>query len=310
MIRQLLLGSILVFRGLAVGGLAFAGLPALAAIDQNCPTKPLTILLTNDDGFDKPGIRALRTALTKAGHQVTLVGPAANASGSGASITLAPIAVTQPEPGVYAVAGSPATAVILAVTAIYSQDTPPDLVISGINEGANLGPATPISGTVGAAIAAIQALEPPLPAIAVSTDLIAKEPTDPANLAHFERISAFIAKLVAQLQIRKCQSGWLLPEGIALNLNYPPLEPRKLKGIQLLKQGQSGYFRIGYQRSKDNPDSFLPLFAKRTPTNDSVDADTTAYNQGYITIVPIDGDYTADARARSALRPMLERLSP
>lgn len=300
MLRQLLIGLLM------AGWLS----PALAAIDSSCPTKPLAILLTNDDGFDKPGIRALRTALGKAGHRVTLVGPAANASGSGASITFAPVAVAQPEPGVYSVAGSPATAVILAVTAIYIQDAPPDLVISGINEGANLGPATPISGTVGAAIAAIQALETALPAIAVSTDLIAREPTDPINLAHFDRVAAFVAKLVAQLQVRQCQTGWLLPEGIALNLNYPPVEPRKLKGVQVLKQGQSHYFSISYQRSKDNPDSFLPVMAKRTPKNDSADADTTAYNQGYITIVPLDGDYTADARARTLLRPMLERLSP
>jgi len=299
-------------RQLLVGLLVTAWLvPALAAADSSCAAKPLSILLTNDDGFDKPGIRALRTALGKAGHRVILAGPAVNASGSSASVTFAPIAVTQPEPGVHAIAGSPATAVILAATALFSRDDPPDIVISGINEGANLGPATPISGTVGAAIAAILALEPSPPAIAVSTDRIAKDAADPVNIAHFDHVASFVARLVTQLQVRSCQTGWLLPEGMALNVNYPPLEPRQVKGLQVLKQGRKPYFSISYERSKDDPNTFLPVMAKRAPKDDSPDADTTAYNQGFITVVPLDGDYTADARARSLLRPLtLERLAP
>jgi 3-phytase/alkaline phosphatase D/5'-nucleotidase len=98
---------------------------------------------------------------------------------------------------------------------------------------------------------------------------------------------------------------------MALNVNYPPLEPRKVKGLQVLKQGRSHYFSVSYERSKDDPQTFLPVMAKRAPKDDSPDADTTAYNQGFITVVPLDGDYTADARERSLLRPLtLERLAP
>jgi 5'/3'-nucleotidase SurE len=202
------------------------------------------------------------------------------------------------------VAGSPATTVILGVTGIFGADSPPDLIVSGTNEGANLGPATPISGTVGATIAAIQTLAEPIPAIAVSTNLIAaeEEPDSPANTEHFRQVGDFVARLVERLQRGGCGCGnELLPGGIALNVNYPPLAPEEVKGVKLRVQGQAPFFAISFQPVA--PGLFAPGFGPVDPENDVPRSDTKAFNEGYITIVPIDGDYTADqGRLRWRLR--------
>jgi 5'/3'-nucleotidase SurE len=131
-----------------------------------CEPEALNILLTNDDGYDSIGIVALHRALQNAGHRVTRVAPNRNYSGSSTSLTLdlikAPQVPNQEFTRIFAVSGSPATSVLLGATALFTADQPAQLVISGINDGANLGPATPTSGTVGAAIAAIKLLNPAL----------------------------------------------------------------------------------------------------------------------------------------------------
>ena len=180
-------------------------------LSVTCDTR-LEILLSNDDGFDKPGIVALQHALSKAKHRVVLAAPAKNASGSSASITFAPVAVRQVATNTYAISASPATSVVLAVSALYPPGSPPDLVISGINKGANLGPATSISGTVGATTAAIQIIDPPIPAIAISTDPLGPNFSEEENTEHLQRISAFIVNLVDRLKQEQCKSSLLLPK--------------------------------------------------------------------------------------------------
>ena len=93
-----------------------AAAPAPAA---DCTAEPLDILLTNDDGFETGGIRALYTALSASGHRVKLIAPNVNFSGSSASLTLSKISVTTDanDANIHAVEGSPATTVLLGVTA-------------------------------------------------------------------------------------------------------------------------------------------------------------------------------------------------
>ncbi|MDH4063715.1 MAG: 5'/3'-nucleotidase SurE, partial [Acidobacteriota bacterium] len=104
-----------------------------------------------------PGIRALLDSLRAEGHDVTLVAPATNQSGTSAALTLGVVSVTPDptDPGIFAVGGTPATSVLLGVTGILGPGRRPDLIVSGTNDGANLGPATVISGTVGATIVAL-----------------------------------------------------------------------------------------------------------------------------------------------------------
>ena len=282
---------------------------AVRGAGASCAPEPLDILLTNDDGYRAPGVTALLGALKQAGHRVTLVAPAVNYSGASTSFTFGPINVTNPEPGVHAVEASPATAVILGVTGIFGRETPPDIVISGINKGQNLGPVTPISGTVGAAVAALQSIRPPVPAIAVSTQLVerAAAPDSPANVVHYENIAAFIVRLVARLQ-GGCDAGALLPPGVALNINYPPLKPEEIKGIHHAVQGRSPYF--DFALIQDAQGVYQPRYEEVTPRQDVDDADTVPFYQGFITIVPIDGDYTAPDPAQEAVRKAIGNTPP
>ena len=278
---------------------------------EKCSKPSLDILLTNDDGYGKPGIRALHQVFKTAGHRVILAAPAGNTSGSSTSVTFAPIKVAEAEPGIYAIEASPASAVVLGVNNFFPH-SPPDLVISGINKGANLGPATPVSGTVGATIAALLLIQPAIPAIAVSTDPFL--PTSgsgteqQADLDHLEQVARFILKLVSRLQIQACGGAALLPPGLALNINYPPIPPADIKGVKLTHQSGLPTFSLSYSPSEKNPGLFAPRFADLPPTLTGDEGDTHAYHQGYITIVPIDGNYTLDDRGTLKIGPLLEGL--
>lgn len=313
------------FRALLVIGLLLSssgyGEPA---VDTTCKKPALDILLTNDDGFDKPGIRALHKVFKQAGHRVVLAAPDKNASGSSTSVTFAAVKVTQAEPDVYAIAGSPATTVLLGASAFFPDD-PPDLVISGINQGANLGPATPVSGTVGATIAAILIAQPAIAAIAVSTDPFviennqqldreatgaSDEANKKADLEHLDRVAGFILALVGNLQTRHCDGSALLPPKMALNVNYPPIPQQDIKGVQLLDQGKAPLFSLSYAPSEKDPGIYLPRFTILPPVLNSKDGDTGAFHDGYITVVAIDGDYTASPASKAKIAPALANLRP
>lgn len=262
---------------------------------DSCQQQPLDILLTNDDGYQTPAIRALHRALAADGHKVKRIAPSRNFSGSSASITFGEVSATrvhEEELEVYAVTGSPGATVLLGATAIFPEGDL-DLVISGINEGANLGPGTLMSGTVGATTVAAHALDKPIPAIAISTDLV-NEPADTTeNLNHYQEVSAFMVKLVRSLQLNACASGkGLLPEKTTLNINYPPLPKEALKGVKLARQGQENYFSLGFV--KTDGDIYSTTFNKVELSADIRNSDTLLFNQGYITIVPLDG--IVDAR--------------
>lgn len=141
------------------------------------PTGPLMVLVTNDDGVGAPGIDAVTKALENVdGVQVEIVAPATNQSGTGGKRSASPPsaqpATTASGTAATAVAGYPADAVAHALDVMHVE---PDLVVSGINAGQNLGPVTAASGTVGAAEAAASA---GIPALAASQGLGAKPAYD------------------------------------------------------------------------------------------------------------------------------------
>lgn len=175
----------------------------------------LRILLTNDDGWEAPGIRALQTALREASHSVVVVAPAGNQSGASARISPSgSLTVEQPDGhnDVWAVAGSPADAVIFGLSHAMA-DAAPDLVVSGANAGANAGQAVHFSGTVGAAVCATSF---GVPAVAVSTDMAWDHKPQGAD---FDRT----ARLVVALLEWGAPSD-LVPAGVVLNVNVPSAE--------------------------------------------------------------------------------------
>ncbi len=186
--------------------------------DDSISPDKIQILVTNDDGYDAPGIDAIVEGLRGIeGVQVTVVAPATNQSGKGSAVTGGELKATSVKTRsgykAKAVEGTPADTIVWAIDQKGISFTP-DLVISGINAGANMGPAIELSGTVGAARAAVQR---GIPALAVSQGPL-KEPFDfPSGvtwaLAWFNdnRVSiengTMPKNTVANLNIPTCPSG-------------------------------------------------------------------------------------------------------
>lgn len=180
--------------------------------------KTIEILVTNDDGYDAAGIDAVVEGLRALpGVRVTVVAPATNQSGTGSSVTDGPLTVTDGMTksgfGVKAVTGTPADTIIWAIDQKGISFTP-DLVVSGINAGANMGPAVELSGTVGAARAAVQR---GIPALAASQGPLTAPFDFPSGvkqvIAWFEANRAAIADgsmqrtMVSNLNIPTCATG-------------------------------------------------------------------------------------------------------
>ncbi len=288
-------------------GLVVASISLRAAAMAACADPSLDVLLTNDDGFDRPGIQALRTALAAAGERVTLVAPAHDSSGTSTSVTVSkPIAVRKVEEGVYSVDATPATAVLWATHEVFPEGKAPALVVSGTNEGANVGAATPASGTVGATIAAITLLPRAVPGIAFSTNLMEKDALSEANRKHFADVAAFAARLVKALAEQACGKP-LLPSRIALNVNYPGKPPEGIRGVKLARQGRKLFADISFRSTE--PGVYVPVFAPSTGDEDRPDSDAVLLAQGYVTISVLDGDYSVDPGA-AGLSAVLKRLVP
>jgi len=187
----------------------------------------MKVLLTNDDGVNAPGLWALAGELMQAAD-VLIVAPDREQSGVGTSITLhQPLRVRPAKaaiPGVeaYSIEGTPADSVIVGAKMLWPDAV--DLVISGINEGPNLGRDVLVSGTVGAAL---QAHNCGLPAIAMSVAAVAD--------IHFE-VAASLAALLA----RQFDAG-RLPSSTVLNTNLPNLPVAEIEGIDITLLGDSGY---------------------------------------------------------------------
>ncbi|MET1038806.1 MAG: 5'/3'-nucleotidase SurE [Aeromicrobium sp.] len=160
---------------------------------QSTPVSgPLSILLVNDDGWNAPGITALYDLLVADGHEVTLVAPLENQSGRSMATGSDPLEVTRPagtEPK-YAVDGTPVDALTIGLLGILKDD-PPDVVLSGVNTGANVAGNTNYSGTVGAAAAAA---EKGFPALAISADV-----GGPTAEGDYDDAALIVADLVERL---------------------------------------------------------------------------------------------------------------
>ena len=189
--------------------------------------KPFHVMLVNDDGVDAPGIAALATVLAAdPAYRLTVVAPTEQQSGKGHALVIRDeIAVVSHEPvagaPTWSVGATPASVVRLGLSALLLDD-PPDLVISGINKGENVGRIHWYSGTVGGAREAVMA---GTPAVAFSLQL---DWTDPKP--DFETAARLSKPIVDSIR------RFGLPEGVYLNVNIP-LDPKGVKGYRLCRQG-------------------------------------------------------------------------
>jgi 5'-nucleotidase len=184
-----------------------------------------------------------------------------------------------------------------------------DLIVSGINNGTNLGPVAQFSGTIGATIAAITKIGANTPGIAVSM------PEHPVN-ATVDDAAAFVVTLVGQLADNL--GRWhdtLLPAGVALSINYPDLAFDDLTGVKLTVQGRLDLVGPGTNRvfraQLIDPTHMLFVPTRVEKPTDDVEvpnADTTAFAQGFITITPVAADDTTRETARQQVQRLLRHI--
>ena len=238
-----------------------------------------SILVTNDDGYDAPGILALASAMRQLG-EVEIVAPATNQSQSGHKITLfqdLPYARHRLDGGIPAVAlgGSPADCIAVAMLGL-AQETP-NIVVSGINRGENMGQDMTYSGTV---TAALEATIHGLPAVAFSLSIANGERHEYYQVA---------AEIAARIVKRVLEQG--LPPFTILNVNVPGVDSiDELRGIRLTRQG----VRIYRDSLREVDDGVLRVEGDPpTAITDELGTDVWAVHRNYVSVTPVHLDMTA-----------------
>lgn len=263
----------------------------------------LHVLLTNDDGFDAPGVEVMRDALVSAGHRVTIVAPLDDRSGAGTAITTSGTLDYYPQSdGVWAVDGTPSDAVSLALVHVLRSD-PPDLVVAGLNFGHNVGAGVTVSGTVGAAVAAART---GIPALAVSVAVDARQADGPrpfsGTLDAFEPAADLVVEIVRQLA--ETGGSGLLPPRVVLNLNYPAVGSDPPEGVRFATVSALRGFRQVFTVAGSSGPARVELAAANADRAEE-GSDLALLTAGYVTISVLDGDWDAGEERWTSL---LERL--
>ncbi|HLF27258.1 MAG TPA: 5'/3'-nucleotidase SurE [Anaerolineae bacterium] len=233
----------------------------------------MNILVTNDDGYNAPGLLALKTALAQVGT-VLVVAPEHNFSASGHVKTLhKPLRISEVSlaDGVRAYAASGAPSDCVALVLLGALDFKPDLIFSGINPNCNLGHDVTYSGTV---TAAMEGAIGGVPSVAVST---ASAETYPAA-----------ADFAARLAVRVIEKG--LPRGILLNVNVPRLP---LHGVRITRMGQRVYRDELVVRHDPRGRPYYWIGGEQPSGVPDEGTDIHAIENGYISVTPIQLDLTA-----------------
>lgn len=240
-------------------------------------TTRMRILLTNDDGIQAVGLRALDKALRNAGHQVTVVAPVTEQSAVGHALTMAsPLRVKEfKENGFhgYGVHGTPVDCVKLAVTSLLGET--PELVVSGINAGANVGIDLLYSGTVSAAT---EGAFMGLPSLAVSHDSFL-----PDDLSEQ---GAYVARLLERLPLRE------FPANGVLNLNFPGRPMSETLELRVCPHTRVAYEDSYEQRLDPRGRAYYWLVGSIPPEKVTPGTDRFLLTQGHITLTPLRFDFT------------------
>jgi 5'-nucleotidase len=237
------------------------------------------ILLSNDDGYRAEGLTALAAAIRPLGA-VTIVAPDRNRSGASNSLTLdVPVRAARFDADAYYVNGTPTDCVHLAISGLF--DFEHDIVLSGVNDGANLGDDTLYSGTVAAAV---EGRFLGLPAIAVS---LCVEPGSPRNFASAARVAAQLVRRMAEERMQGPEAGPLI-----LNVNVPDLPEGELRGIKVTRLG-SRHRSKAIVKAKDPRGRNVYWVGNSGAGQDAgPGTDFHAVSQGYASITPLQIDLT------------------
>ena len=232
-----------------------------------------TILISNDDGIHSEGIKTLARALKRVG-EVFIVAPDRERSAASHSLTLhKPLRVEKIGPNAYAINGTPTDCINLAVNGILKKR--PDLVVSGINKGGNLGDDVTYSGTVSAAM---EGTLLSIPSFAISLVSISRENFDFKNAARFAaRLARFILKN-------------RLPKDTLLNINVPDVD--EIKGYRITKQGKRLYGDAVVEKVDPRGKKYYWIGGDILKWEGGEDTDFKAITSNFISITPVHLDMT------------------
>ena len=249
----------------------------------------MLILIANDDGYLSPGIRALAGAMRDLGRAI-IVAPDRNRSGASNSLTLSrPVPVNRHEKDIFSLEGTPTDCVNIALSGLLDAD--PDMVVSGINDGPNMGDDVLYSGTVAAAI---EGRNLGHPAIAIS--MASHEPS------HYASAARVAKTLVAHLLEAP------LPSDTILNVNVPDLPYEALAGWRATRLGSRHPSRGAVRQKSPRGDDIYWIGAAGDINDDGPGTDFAAVAAGAVSVTPLQIDLTR----HDAVAPVddwLERLS-
>jgi 5'-nucleotidase len=233
----------------------------------------MRVLVTNDDGYRSEGIHALAAALRRLGD-VTIVAPVEEASAIGHALTLRrPLRLDPVKDGVYAVDGTPTDCVNVAITQVFAGELP-DLVVSGINKGYNLGDDITYSGTVAGAL---EGALLGIPSLAVSL-----------RATRGEYDFSFAARAAAVLADAMLRSP--LPPRTFLNVNVPKGQPR---GYRTTVQAKRNHITSVAERQDPKGRSYFWIEEGQNEWEPHDKSDYQAVRDGYVSVTPLHPDLTS-----------------
>lgn len=290
--------------------LAIAPLSGFAAANEQPPTK-MRILLVSDDGCNSQGTQQLFHALQKAGYDAWISAPSGNSSGTGTSIsfdTHKTYHFSQLGKQQYCFAGTPVDGLLFALTALMP-DHYPDLVISGVNDGANFGVHQFNSGTVAAAA---RALRHGIPALAVSVGYRFDELTRGKTVSTPKYIPAtvnYTVQLVNKIQQQK-QQGHPFPANVGLSVNYPPYPEQEIKGEryvsnEIVTQPPFSYQITQQNKQKGEAKLQVNIQDLNNTMQKKIPTDTYLSLSHYITLTPFTGEWNGSASQLQSLEKYL-----
>jgi 5'-nucleotidase len=239
--------------------------------------KNARILLSNDDGFGAPGLVILRRIVESFCDDVWVVAPETEQSGAGHSLTLGrPLRIRERGPKAYSIDGTPTDCMLLSINRILA-DHKPNLVLSGINRGANLGEDVTYSGTIAAAF---EATILGVPAVAFSQDLGEGDVEDwRVGEAH-----------LGDLTKRLVRNGW--PSNTLINVNFPSGPAEAIAEIRATSQGREKVGDHIAQAFDPRGRAYYWIGKKHIAEGSGGESDVAAVSGGAISVTPIDLDFT------------------
>lgn len=239
----------------------------------------MRILLTNDDGIHAPGLEVLEHIAGALSDDVWVIAPESEQSGAGHSLTLnQPLRYRKVSSRRYGVQGTPTDCVMMAVNHIM-KDTKPDLILSGVNRGANLGEDVTYSGTIAAAM---EGTLTGVPSIALSQAVNAQ-----AGRVDWSAAERFGPKVVGAL----LKEGW--PGNVLMNVNFPAVGADSVGGLRVTHQGKRNLTDMRIEQRTDMRGIAYYWFALSRELGDQPeDSDLQVIRDGYISVCPLHLDLT------------------